>query len=186
MKKIIFLITLNAFLSACVQSANQRNNNETQTKDTNDVLSHHKAKNLNNLLVLSEAEKILGEPAILTDSASTQGNDASMFQCAFKARSEDPKSKKTGVIYFLAEHYKEVSAAQKKYSFIKTANEKNGGVKVLNDLGDEAYFHSDGENFYFVMVRKGTKVFNMKINKITANTSLEEFNRVAKEITASL
>lgn len=177
---------LNALLSACVHSVSLDPNDDTRRKDKADVLSDRQTKTINNLLTLSHAEKILGEAAVLTDSASVEGKDASMYQCAFKARSEDPKSKKTGALYFLVEQYIEVNAAQKKYSFIKTANEKHEGVKILNDLGDEAYFHSDGENFYFVMVRKGTKVFNMKVNKITANTSSEEFNSVAKEITASL
>ena len=53
-------------------------------------------------------------------------------------------------------------------------------------MGDEAYFHSDGQNFYFIIVRKGEKMFRIKVNKITSTTSLKEFNMIAKNITASL
>ena len=57
---------------------------------------------------------------------------------------------------------------------------------MIHDLGDEAYFHSDGENFYFILVRKGLKMIRMKVNKITSNTSVAEFNRVARKITEAL
>jgi hypothetical protein len=66
------------------------------------------------------------------------------------------------------------------------AREPGSRLKTLNDRGDEAYFHSDNKNFYFVMVRNGAAVFNLKVNKITANTSLVNFNRVAAEITSAL
>jgi len=72
-----------------------------------------------------------------------------------------------------------------KYHDIKTANEDHEGITTLTDLGDEAYFHTDSENFYFIMVRKGVIVFNMKVNKITSLTSRDEFNNVAQVITDS-
>jgi hypothetical protein len=140
---------------------------------------------LNNLFVLSDVEKILGEPAHLTDSSSTNKENISRYYSAYFANEKDSKSGKTGAIYFLVEEYPELSAAQKRYSFIKNANKKNG-IKELQNLGDEAYFHSDQENFYFVMVRKGKIVYNMKVNKITSKTSLEQFNLVARKITGLL
>ncbi|MGV8093724.1 MAG: hypothetical protein AB2L24_17840, partial [Mangrovibacterium sp.] len=72
------------------------------------------------------------------------------------------------------------------YASIKTANEGHEGIKILDDIGDEAYFHSDGENFYFILVRKGEKVLRMKVSKITGKTSLNQFNLIARNITASL
>jgi len=147
------------------------------------------AKNLShpgNIFTLTDAEKILGEPAHLTDSSFTGGKDVSRYSLAYTANTKDKKTEKTGTIYFLLEQYQEVLSAQKKYSGIKTANEKHEGIKVLNDIGDEAYFHSDGQNFYFIMVRKSGKVLTMKVNKITSTTSLDEFNLAAKKITAAL
>jgi len=140
---------------------------------------------LRNLFTLKDAEKILGEPAHLMDSSTTQQKNVLMYSCAYQSNATDPKTNKTGSVYFLIEQYDEISAAHNKFTDIKTANEK-GGIKTLYELGDEAYFHSDGENFYFIMVRKGTRVFNMKVNKITSKTSLEEFNRVSKEITEAM
>lgn len=96
------------------------------------------------------------------------------------------KTGKTGAVYYLFEQYEDVSSAHEQYSFIKTANEDHEGVKVLHNIGDEAYFHSDYQNFYFIIVRKGEKMFNMKVNKITSRTSLNEFNLVARNLADAL
>lgn len=48
-------------------------------------------------------------------------------------------------------------------------------------MGDEAYFQGS-ENFHFIMVRKGDRIFVMKVNKITSKTSLDEFMLTAKNI----
>jgi hypothetical protein len=137
------------------------------------------------LFSLPDAEKILGEPARLSDSSTATGATAAVFRCSYTSINNDPKSGKTGVVYFLLEDYNDAGAAQKKYISIKTANEDHG-IQTLEGLGNEAYFHTDNQNFYFIMVRKGKKVFNMKVNKITSNTSLPEFNVVAKKITDAM
>jgi|GEM_PF-1271465 len=136
-------------------------------------------------LTLADAQKIMGEPAHLIDSTTTIGTDETSYQSAYQADEVDAKTQKTGAIYFILQGYNELSAAQKRYSSIKDAN-KDHGIKELTGLGDEAYFHTDNENFYFIMVRKGINVFNIKVNKITSKTSLDAFNKVAREITADL
>ena len=188
MKRTIQYLTAIIVLCACAQSPKPDDPDYRQLQARLAAIETNqdaKPLSLNSLLTLSDAEKILGEPAHLDDSSNQYKEDALVYQCSYKANSEDAKSKRTGSLYFLVEQYKEVASAQKKYSFIKTANE-NHGIKVLHHLGDEAYFHSDGENFYFVMVRKGKKVFNMKVNKITSTTSLEAFNAIAEKITRAL
>jgi hypothetical protein len=136
-------------------------------------------------LTLADSEKIMGEPMHLIDSSTILGPGSLTFQCSYAANEMDSKTQKTGAIYFLLEVFNEISGARERYSFIMESNRDNG-IKELTGLGDEAYFHSDGENFYFVMVRKGVNVFNMKVNKITSTTSLDAFNDVARQITAAL
>jgi len=139
-----------------------------------------------NLFTLSDAESILGEKAHLSDSASAIEGDVATYKCAYTANSKDPKTGKTGVIYVMFEEYAQVSSAKKAYSSIKTSNENHEGVKVLPDMADEAYFHSDGKNFYFILARKGVKMLRMKVNKTTATTSLNQFNLIARKVTAAL
>jgi len=152
-----------------------------------------------NLFTLSDAEKILGEPAHLTDSSSTTKGvaskhavndsvsaikkEAATYGCAYKANAEDKKTGKTGIVYFLFEQYPQASSAKTVYSFYKRANENNPGFKELHGLGDEAWF---GSNPLFVYVRKGDKIFVMKVNKMTSMTSSDEFNMIAAKITAAL
>ncbi len=137
------------------------------------------------LLSLSDAERVLGERAHLLDSTAQHKEDLSTWHVAYKANAMDAHSKKTGVVYFLLEQYSDEASALKKYKYIKDANESHG-IIIRQDLGDEAYFHTDNINFYFIMVRKGSKVFNMKVNKITNKTSLDEFNFIAIKITNTL
>ncbi|ESU27120.1 hypothetical protein FLJC2902T_22280 [Flavobacterium limnosediminis JC2902] len=134
----------------------------------------------------SDAEMILGEKAHLSDSSSTVKKDTLEIKKAYNANSKDKKTGKTGTVYFMIEEYNQVTSAKKAYNTIKVANEKHAGVKKLHDVGDEAYFHSDGNNFCFVLVRKQKTLFRMKVNKITSTTSLDEFNRIAKKISENL
>jgi hypothetical protein len=185
MKKILFSLTV--ALWACGQPTVSDNNESQQltTALTKYVNQSVKSISPENLLLLPDAEKILGEKGQLSNSSTKTTSEVTTYRCAYTANSKEQKKGKTGNVYFLFENYNQVDSARKKYSFIKTANEKHG-IKVIDNLGDEAYFHTDKENFYFIMVRKGNKVYNMKVNKITSTTSLVEFNLIAKKITEAL
>ena len=56
------------------------------------------------------------------------------------------------------------------------------GIKTLKNMGDEAYFHTDNQNFYFIMARKGNRMIRMKVNKVTSKTSLEQFYAAAQKM----
>jgi hypothetical protein len=134
----------------------------------------------------SDAERILGEKAFLSDSSSTIKKDTLECKSAYTAYSKDQKTGKTGVVYFMIEQYNQESSAKNAYNFFYEANKHHEGIKIVHDMGDEAYFHSDGKNFYFYLVRKGKIMFRIKVNKITSHTSLNEFNLVSKKISDDL
>jgi hypothetical protein len=145
--------------------------------------------NFNNyafLLPLSSAEEVMGEKAFITDSSTTVTKDATRFYCGFSGIGKDEKSGNTGKFYFLFEDYKSLEEAKKRYSDTYLANKDHEGIKVANEIGDEAYFHSENSHFYFVMVRKGNKVFDLKVNKVTSKTSAEKFEKLAREITEKI
>jgi hypothetical protein len=148
------------------------------------AMSIFKEDALSKYFTLADAGKILGEAAHLADSATKKQGNAVSYSCSFKANA--PAGDKTGAIYYLLEKYDDVLKAHQKYSSIKKANENHEGIKTLTNLGDEAYYHSDGTNFYFIMARKGEWVLTMKVNKVTGNTSLTEFNKVAASIVEEL
>jgi hypothetical protein len=135
-----------------------------------------------NIFTESDAEKILGEPVNLTEDSTAVKKDTFEYRSTYTAKNKDQRSGKTGAIYFIIEKYSTASAAHNSYEFIRKLNEKHEGVKILAGFKDEAYFHSDGENFYFILARKGDKMFRIKVNKLTSTTSLEAFNVISKKI----
>jgi len=176
----LFILTICLLLS-CKHSSKLGKEVSEVVTDSDTTQIEDKTKSLNELFTLEDAIKILGEPAFLVDSSTSTLKEVVRFQSAYKANAEDPETRKTGTIYLLFEEYSTTEAANEKYDFTKTANQDHG-IKTLENLGDEAYFHSDNTNFYFVMIRKGTKVATMKVNKITTNTFLDEFNAIAERI----
>jgi hypothetical protein len=121
----------------------------------------------------SDAEKILGEKAFVSDNSRVIKKDTLEYKSAYSAFLKDQKINKTGVVYFMIEQYSQDLSAKNAYACIKTANENHEGLKIVLDMGDEAYFQSDGQHFYFVLVRKGKIMFRIKVNKITSHTSLK-------------
>jgi hypothetical protein len=165
------------------------NAGDVNLPDTIDVTS---------LFTLSDAEKILGEPAHLADSGSTVPGVASKtsvndsvlpikkmawsYRCAYEANAEDEKTGRTGKVYFLFEQYPQISSAATVYSYYKRSNQNHPGFKERHDLGDEAW---SGDSPVSVYVRKGNKIFGVKVNKMTSHTSSDGFNQVVKKIPAA-
>jgi hypothetical protein len=138
------------------------------------------------LLTLSYAEKIMGEPAELTCNTFITKGDTLEYKCDYTAISPDQITRKTGKLYFMYEVYASVAAAENAYAFIYQANSGHQGVEIVTGVGDEAYYHSDGTNFYFYLVRKDEKMFRMKLNKVTSHSSEDSFKEVAKLIADEL
>jgi len=134
------------------------------------------------LLTLSDAEGIMGEAAELSCNAFTKKPDTLEYKCDYTALSQDTTTGKTGKLYFMYEIYASVAAAENAYTGIYQANSSHEGVEIVLGLGDEAYYHSDGTNFYFFLVRKNEKMFRMKLNKVTSHSSEMNFKEVAKHI----
>ncbi|MEZ4828675.1 MAG: hypothetical protein R3C61_20675 [Bacteroidia bacterium] len=139
-------------------------------------------------LSLTDAEKILGETAHLSDSSLVTEKGVRQYKLTYTANATDTGSGKTGNIYFMAEVYEDAASAHKTYASIFKSNEDHEGVVVLDNLGDEAYFHSDSnpQNFMFIMVRKGAKMIRMKVNKVTAKTSQNSLNEIITALTSKL
>jgi hypothetical protein len=134
-------------------------------------------------LTLPDAEKIMGEAAALTCNTFVQRDGTLQYKCDYTAISEDDRTGKTGKLYFMSEVYTAEDAAKNAYSEIYQANRRHEGVEIVQGLGDEAYYHSDGTNFYFFLVRKDKKMFRLKLNKVTSHSSVTNFKEVAKLIT---
>ena len=183
MKSIFFFICSITFLN-CQPTSTAGIHDNTSTGSVSSVASDILIDSIpiQNLFTLPDAVRILGEPARTTDSTLTQNDDAVVFKSTYTADSPDAQTGKTGNLYIMMEDYKLITVAAAVYASIKKANENHEGIRVLHNLGDEAYFHSDGENFLFILARKNGIVLRMKVNKMTGNTRVEEFEKVAGEV----
>ena len=125
-------------------------------------------------LAKADVERILGLPARQTESETFTENNVLQHKCSWKATQEDLNSN----LYYLDEHYNNAQSAHKVFEDIVVSNRNNPG-QTRPEIGDEAWFHSDGTNFCLLMVRKGNKMIRMKVNKLTKETSVEEMKRIA-------
>ena len=133
-----------------------------------------------------DAENILGQTAALTDSMSRNKGSISIFQCTYTANDKDADTGKLGAVYFMVEHYNNPSSAKEKYQSFKISNQNSPGFQLFGDIGDEAWFLTDEENFCLLVVRKNDKMLRLKVNKLTSKTSVKTFHEVARKITDEL
>ena len=130
-------------------------------------------------LSLQDAEQILGESAHLEDASAYLVGNTKTYESSYFADAPDISTGKTGAIYFIYEEYETVQAASLSYESIHSANEQAPGVEPLFGMGDEAYFHSDGTNFLFVLSRSENKLFRIKVNKTTSQTNKDALVAIA-------
>ena len=188
--RIIHFILIFLAISGCRQVSTadqtQKQNNvlansekNTPAKQTPDILV------LQKLFQLTEAERILGEDAYLNDSSISINKNATVYQCSYIADARDEITGKTGAIYYMVEYFGVLDSAKHIYAFFKKVNQEHG-IKTIDGLGDEAYFHSDNQNFLMIIARKENRVLRMKVNKITSHTSTVEFHTIARDIVSRL
>ncbi len=184
---IIFLVACSSSGKPEVETSNTTTSTAITTTPPSPTPSSHnevvsQTKTLTALFTHVDAEKILGEKATITDSLMSNQSNIKAYKSSYTGKANGDK---TGVVNFLIEEYSRETDALTKYGFIKASNENQPGYKDLNGMGDEGYFHGDGNAFYFTSVRKGVKVYNLKV-KITPTTSLEAFNATAKRIAENM
>jgi len=139
-----------------------------------------------NCLNQADAEKILGQAASLTENRMEQKADAIKYRCTYTAIQKEAVSGKTGHLYYMFEKYKNDSLAKNVFDEIVFQNTNMANFNVLDNIGDNAIRHTDNENFDMIIVRKGSSIIRLKVNKLTRMTSANDLRLVAEKITGSL
>jgi hypothetical protein len=152
------------------------------TTTQNTTLLPHNAKTIDwkpkVILTLTDAERILGEEGHLDEAVSYLDGNTKVYSSKYSSNKQDEKSGKTGTLYFMIEEYESIESARSSYESIRASNERAAGVVPLSGVGSEAYFHSDGENFLFVLIRNENFMIRMKVNKTTSHTAEAAFREV--------
>ena len=128
----------------------------------------------------STAEKIMGQSAKLTQNSTERKPMLMSYKCTYTALQPDAKSNRPIALYYQFDAYDTEAEASKTYKGILESNRQMEGLKILEGFGDEAYSHSDKQNFCMVIARKGSKLLRIKLNKLTEKSSVAELERIAK------
>ena len=130
-------------------------------------------------LSLQEAERILGETCALKESGNEAKNGGHKYSSTHSGAANGKNN-----LYFIFESYESENAAIKTFETFKSSNQTFEGFEILKDFGDEAFFHTDKENFGLIIARKGNEMIRLKVNKLNSKTSMVEMKKVAAEIIA--
>ena len=133
----------------------------------------------------ADAERILGSPVKETDHSSKENNGISRFECTFTA-TEITSADRVSHLYYIYEQYKSPVLAHDAFQGIVSSNTQMPGQEKLDAIGDEAWLHTDKENFELLIFRKNNHMVRVKINKITDRTSLPELMNVMRQMAARL
>jgi len=139
-----------------------------------------------NLITLSDAEKIFGESGKVFENLTENTDNVKVRKTTFRANSNDPVKGGTINLYYMYEEYKYDSSAKRVYNDIMVSNQTHEGFEPLKGIGDEAYYHTDKENFYFILARKGVKMIRMKLNRVTSKSNESEFKKISQRIVAKM
>lgn len=134
----------------------------------------------------TDAEKILGQAVTLTETTTEEKDNAIKYRCTYTATKKEAATGKTGNLYYMFEKYNDEASAKLVYAGIVAQNNNMPNFKTLTGIGDEALRHTDNENFDMIIVRKGNKLLRLKVNKLTALTSIKNLQVIAEKITAEL
>ena len=130
-------------------------------------------------LTLQEAERILGETCALKESGNEAKNGGHRYSSTHVGTFNGKNN-----LYFVFESYENEKVAIKTFETFKSSNQTFEGFEILKDLGDEAFSHTDKENFGLIIARKGNDMIRLKVNKLNSKTSMVEMKKVAAEIIA--
>jgi hypothetical protein len=130
-------------------------------------------------LTIQEAERILGEECELKES----GNEAKEGGHKFKS-THIGNSSSNHALYFIFESYENELDAKKTFETFKVSNQSFQGFETIENIGDEAFFHTDKENFGLIIARNGNEIIRLKVNKLNTKTSISELKKVAADIIA--
>ena len=173
----IYMLAVSGLFSNCEKSSSSNGATEPCTTIEADSIAIASKQ-----LTLSDAERIMGESALLECNTFIQRGSTMEYRCAYTALAQDNRTGKTGKLYFMSEVYAGEDLAKTAYAEIYESNRRHEGVEIVTGVGDEAYYHTDGSNFYFFLVRKNEKMFRMKLNKVTSHSSEVNFKEVARLI----
>jgi hypothetical protein len=138
------------------------------------------------VLGTKDAARTLGNESRIEKVTAYQDEGAKVYQSAFRDDWRDPKTGKTGILYYMYEEYQSADAARSFLAATVTANRINplDGIRMQN--GGELHYLAGGEVVRMAMVLKGNRLIRLKVNQVTSRYRLAELKQVAGELANQL
>jgi hypothetical protein len=137
------------------------------------------------LLVQSDAERILGQPARLTQDTSVLKGDVRQCLCAYTGVSKDKASGQDVYLFFSLEQKEVTPSAEQAHQVLKTTkaeNEHDLDILDLTGIGDEAILLSNDADSHLIMARKGGIIMRLQAKKAAEKTSLNDLKAFAERV----
>ncbi|MES2652573.1 MAG: hypothetical protein V4663_12595 [Bacteroidota bacterium] len=133
-----------------------------------------------------EAEEILGQPIKVNIHKTETNDDVINKRITYAGLQNEPKTNRAVNLSYSLKKYKNAALAKNAYATIIKNNVNMAGQTSINGMGDEANYHTDGENFSLLMVVKGECLLLMKVNKMTNKFSKTALEKAVKRIILTL
>ena len=137
------------------------------------------------LLVQTEAEKILGQPVRLTQDVSELRGDVRQCTCGYMSVAKNKTSGQDIHLFFAIEQSEpnpSTEQARQVMESTKTANAQNQTILDLSGIGDEAFQLGDQPDRPFIMARKGAVILRLQIREALQPNSLEKLKAFARGV----
>jgi hypothetical protein len=135
------------------------------------------------ILAQSDAERVLGQSARLTQDISALKGDVRQCLCAYTGVSTENAGGQNGVLFFSLEQ-KEASPSAEQASRVlvstKEANAHDTAILDLKGIGDEAFLLSNDSSSHLIMARRGAIIMRLQVKRAAGTKSLEELKAFAE------
>ncbi|OYU65315.1 MAG: hypothetical protein CFE22_14565 [Cytophagaceae bacterium BCCC1] len=121
----------------------------------------------------------MGETCDLKESGNESKNGGHKYKSTHIGQSSANHA-----LYFIFESYENELSAKKTFEDFRLSNQSLRGFETIENIGNEAFFHTDKENFGLIIARKGNEIIRLKVNKLNGKTSISELKKVAADIIA--
>jgi hypothetical protein len=129
----------------------------------------------------ANAEKLLGQNITATDTDEAAKNGSRRWGCTFSTASGEVGPR----LFFMLIKDASEEAAKTEFESIRKSNKKHTGFEEWPGVADEAVVHTDGQNFQFLMVRKGPSTIRIKVSN-SKDISLDELKAITVSLAAKL
>ena len=127
------------------------------------------------------AERLLRQKVGGADGEESKTDGGAKWTCTFTTTAGDNGPK----LFFAIFRDTTEDVAKGEFQKIRLSNQKHSGFEEWEGVADEAVAHTDGKNFQFLMLRKGSRTLRIKVGN-SSTVSFEELKAVAASLVTKL